>query len=94
MAVAVRARILQSALEAMRAEDLLLQAEHFGARRRQRAYSSVAVRPPAASARAMFASSHHLGDNGRSCTRCQGSTSLARKQEWLISACFDLESVD
>eukprot|EP00959_Pyramimonas_sp_CCMP1952_P401595 8414584-Pyramimonas_sp.AAC.1 len=76
MAFAVRVRILQSTLEAIQAEELLSQDEGFGIRRRRRKVS-VVVQPPAASVCAMFASSHHLGENGRCCTRCKGSTALA-----------------
>eukprot|EP00959_Pyramimonas_sp_CCMP1952_P284227 5941193-Pyramimonas_sp.AAC.1 len=59
-------RILQSTLEAIQAEERLVAEQ--GGRRRRRLQTSDIVRPPAASACAMFNSTHCLKENAKSCS--------------------------
>ena len=42
----------------------------------------------------MFASQHTLDSTGSRCSRCQNSSTQARRTEWLRTSCYDLVNVD
>ena len=87
-AARVRKRLLRVGLDSIRASQMSREAEARGHR------GPAPPPPPPPIAVARFASAHTLTENGRACSVCCGSATIAALSGWLKSECFQLEHVD